>query len=64
MLYAHYLPNIFISSLLAIYGPMIYTGPYLMLLMRANPLRGQVERGLGPGNQDLFGPVKWHRALR
>ncbi len=35
-----------------------------MLLMRANPLQGQVERGLGPGNEDLFGPVKWHRTSR
>ncbi len=43
---------------------MIYASPYVMLLMRANPLRGQVERGLGPGNQDLFGPVKWHRTIR
>jgi hypothetical protein len=30
-----------------------------MLLMRANPLRGQVG-----GNRDFFGPCKWHRAVR
>jgi hypothetical protein len=35
---------------------MISTAPYLMLLMRANPLRGQAGNGLGPGNQDFFGP--------
>ncbi len=32
---------------IAIYGPMIYTVPYVMLLMRANPLRGQVGGGWG-----------------
>jgi hypothetical protein len=35
---------------LAIYGPMIYTAPYVMLLTRAS------GRGLGPGNRDFFGP--------
>jgi hypothetical protein len=32
---------------LAIYEPMIYTAPYVpvMLLMQANPLRGQVGGG-------------------
>jgi hypothetical protein len=30
---------------IAIYGPLIYSVPYLMLLMRENPLRGQVKRG-------------------
>jgi hypothetical protein len=29
----------------AIYGPMIYTAPYVMLLMRTNPLTGQVGGG-------------------
>jgi hypothetical protein len=32
----------------AIYGPMIYTAPCIMLLVRANPLQGQV--GGGPWN--------------
>ena len=31
--------------ILAIYGPMIYTALYVMLLMRANPLLGQVGEG-------------------
>jgi len=30
----------------------------LMILMRANPLHGQLE-GVGPENLDFFGP-KWH----
>jgi|LakMenEpi03Aug12_release.lakeMendotaPanAssembly.Ray.scaffolds.fasta_scaffold2915002_1 hypothetical protein len=34
----------------------VYTVPYIMLLMQANPFRGQVEEGLGPGNQDFLGP--------
>ncbi len=32
---------------LAIYSPMFYTAPCVMLLMRADPLRGQVG-GVGP----------------
>jgi hypothetical protein len=35
------------SATIAFYGPMIYTAPYEMLLIRANPLRGQVG-GVGP----------------
>jgi hypothetical protein len=30
---------------IAIYGSMIYTAPYVMLLMQANPLRVQVGGG-------------------
>jgi hypothetical protein len=30
---------------LAIYGTMIYTAPYVMFLMREDPLRGQVGGG-------------------
>jgi hypothetical protein len=37
----------------------MYTGPYLMLLMRANPLRTRASgRGLGPENRDFFGPCE------
>ncbi len=32
----------YITCVKTIYGPMIYTDPYVM---RANPLRGQVEGG-------------------
>jgi hypothetical protein len=28
-------------SIIANYGPMIYTAPYVMLLMRVNPFRGK-----------------------
>jgi hypothetical protein len=38
------------KRLLTIYGPMIYTASNVMVLMRADPLRGQVGGGLGPGN--------------
>jgi hypothetical protein len=31
---------------------------------RYRTLRGQVGGGLGPGNRELLGPVKWHRADR
>jgi hypothetical protein len=33
------------NFMLAIYGPMIYTAPHVMLMTRANPLRGQVGGG-------------------
>jgi hypothetical protein len=43
---------------------MIYTAPYVMLLMRGQ-LHYEVQwEGLGPGNRDFLGPVKWHRAVR
>jgi hypothetical protein len=32
--------------------------------MRAYPLQGQVEGGLGPGIQEFLGPEKWHRVHR
>jgi hypothetical protein len=37
---------------------MIYMALNVMLLMRANPLRGQVGGGLVPGNRDFFGPCE------
>jgi hypothetical protein len=36
--------------LLVIYGPIIYMALYVMILMRATPLRGLEGGGLGPGN--------------
>ncbi len=49
---------------LAIYGPMIYTAPYVTLLMRANPLRGQVGGDWALEIDTFLGPVKWHRAVK
>jgi hypothetical protein len=43
---------------------MIYTAPYVMLLMRANPLRGQVGEGWALEIETFLGPLKWHRAVR
>ncbi len=50
--------NLFRRRILAIYGPLIYTVPYLMILMRENTLRGKVGGVLGgdPGNGEIFGP--------
>jgi hypothetical protein len=43
---------------------MIDKALYVMLLLRANPLRGKWE-GLGPGNRDFFGPCEMgYRAVR
>jgi hypothetical protein len=39
-------------------------GPYVMLLMRANPLRGQVGGGWALEIEIFLGAVKWHRAVR
>jgi hypothetical protein len=50
-------------TILVINGPMIYTAPYIMLLMRANPLPGQAGGGGGLEIKTLLGPVKCHRAV-
>jgi hypothetical protein len=42
---------------------MIYTAPYVMVLMRADPILGQVGGGWAL-EIETFGPVKWHRAVR
>ncbi len=49
---------------IAIYAPMIYTAPWVMLLMQPASILRASGRGLGPGNREFFGPVKWHRADR
>jgi hypothetical protein len=43
---------------------MIYTGPYVMLLMRAKPLRGQAGGGWALEIEIILSAVKWHRAVR
>jgi hypothetical protein len=43
---------------------MIYGAPYAMLLMQANPLRGQVGGGWALEVETFLGPVNWHRAAR
>ncbi len=39
---------------------MIYTAPYVILLMRANLLQGQVGGGWALEMESFLGPVKWH----
>jgi hypothetical protein len=46
------------------YGPLIDTALCVMLLMRANPLLGQVGGGRALEIETFLGPVKWHRAVR
>jgi hypothetical protein len=41
------------------YGPLIDTAVYVVLLMRANPLRGQVGGGWAVEMSTFFGS-KWH----
>jgi hypothetical protein len=48
------------DSKITIYAPMIYTAPCLMFWMRAYPLRGQEEGGVGPGILKFFGPTPSH----
>ncbi len=57
------LPPWIIRPVLAIYGPMVSTAPYV-LLMRANTLRGQVRGGWALEIETFLVPVKWHRAVR
>jgi hypothetical protein len=52
------------SGFLAIYGPTIYTAQYIMLLMRENPLQGQVVEGWALEIEPFLGPVKWPRDIR
>jgi hypothetical protein len=49
--------------IIAVYGPMIYTSLYVMLLIKATPLRGQVGEGWALEIETFLGPVKWHRAV-
>ncbi len=52
------------APIIAIYGPMIYTVRYVMLLMRVDTLRGKVGGGWALEIETFLDPVKWHRALR
>ncbi len=49
-------PGLKKNDILAIYGPMIYTAPYVMFLMRADPLRGQAGGGWAQEIETFFGP--------
>jgi hypothetical protein len=41
---------------IAVYAPLIYTAPYVMCLMRADPLRGQAERCWALEIKTFLGP--------
>jgi hypothetical protein len=43
---------------------MIYTDPYIMFLMRADSLQGQVGGGWALEIETFLGPVKLYRAVR
>ncbi len=42
------------SKILAIYAPMINTAPYVMCLMREDPLYEGKREGVGPWKSRLF----------
>jgi hypothetical protein len=48
----------------SIYAPMIYTAPCIMLLMRADTLRGEVVGGLALEISSFVGPCEMARADR
>jgi hypothetical protein len=50
--------------IIAIYAPMIYTASCVLLLMRAESIRGQVGVGWALEIETFLGLVKWHRADR
>ncbi len=50
--------NSYKVTIIAIYGRMIFTALYIMLLMRANPLRGKVVGGKVLESDTCLGPVK------
>jgi hypothetical protein len=43
---------------------MIYTTPFVMSLMRADPLRGHVEGSWALEINTFLSPMKWQRAVR
>jgi hypothetical protein len=43
---------------------LIYTSSYVIVLMRADLLQGQVGRGWALEIETFLGPVTWHRAVR
>ncbi len=49
--------HILCFCVIAIYAPMTYMAPFVMFWMREIHYEGK-WRGLGPGNQDLFGPCE------
>jgi hypothetical protein len=49
---------------MAIYAPLSYTAPYVMFLMRADPLQGQMGGSWALEIETFLGPVKLHRAIR
>ncbi len=51
-------------SIISIYGPIIYTAQYVMLLIRANTLRELVRWYGALEIKTFLGPVKWHRAVK
>ncbi len=51
-------------AFLAIYGPMIYTAPYVMVLKQADPLREQVGSGWALEIKTFLGPVELHQSVR
>jgi hypothetical protein len=42
---------------------MIFTAPYVMVLMQADPLQGQVGEGWALEIETFLGLVKLHRAV-
>ncbi len=51
------------NNLLAIYGPVIYTAPYLSFWCGQTYYEGK-WKGVGPWNREFLGLVKWHQAVR
>ncbi len=61
--FEHFIRHILlVHAIIAIYESMIYTAPYVMLLMRANPLRGQVGWGWALEISTFWG--KRHQVVR
>jgi hypothetical protein len=52
------------NPIITIYAPMIYTAPCVMLLMRADTLRGEVVGGLALEISSFVGPCEMARADR
>ncbi len=48
----------YVGIMVAIYAPMIYKAPYVMFLMRADPLRWQLGGGWALESETFFVPCE------
>jgi hypothetical protein len=56
--------SVTVLTIIAIYAPVIYAAPWVMLLMRAASYTRASGKGLGPGNREFFGACEMALRVR